>query len=61
MHKLSIGVELGFVMETVYILGTARTPMGGLQQMRQPVSWGAWRLQLHLRRHKFLLSRSMSF
>lgn len=31
MHKLSNGVELGFVMETVYILGTARTPMGGLQ------------------------------
>ena len=31
MHKLSNSVELGFVMETVYILGTARTPMGGLQ------------------------------
>jgi acetyl-CoA C-acetyltransferase len=31
MHKLSNTVELGFVMETVYILGTARTPMGGLQ------------------------------
>ena len=31
MHKLSNIVELGFVMETVYILGTARTPMGGLQ------------------------------
>ena len=31
MHKLSNSVELGFVMETVYILGTARTPMGRLQ------------------------------
>ena len=31
MHKLSNSFELGFVMETVYILGTARTPMGGLQ------------------------------
>ena len=31
MHKLLNNVELGFFMETVYILGTARTPMGGLQ------------------------------
>ena len=31
MHKLSNNVELGLLMETVYILGTARTPMGGLQ------------------------------
>ncbi len=31
MHKLLNNVELGLLMETVYILGTARTPMGGLQ------------------------------
>ena len=31
MHKLLNNVELGIFMETVYILGTARTPMGGLQ------------------------------
>ena len=31
MHKLSNNVELELLMETVYILGTARTPMGGLQ------------------------------
>jgi len=31
MHRLSNNVELELLMETVYILGTARTPMGGLQ------------------------------
>ena len=31
MHKLLNNIELGLLMDTVYILGTARTPMGGLQ------------------------------
>lgn len=31
MHKLLINVELGPLMETVYILGIARTPIAGLQ------------------------------